>query len=240
MDDDWELAERRPPSGNEDTWLTPSPSRARSPGPTERSPSKPASWPPRPRAPWWPVSATPSCSPPPTPARTCGRAIDFFPLTVDIEERMYAAGKIPGSFFRREGRADRSGHPDLPSHRPAAAPVVPDGLPQRDPGRRHHLRRRQENPHDVLAINAASAALMLSGIPFEAPSAPCASPTRPRASGSPTRPTRRATRPPSSWWSPAGRRTTRRRRRHHDGGGRRHRGGLAATTRTARPRSPRR
>ena len=48
---------------------------------------------------------------------------DFFPLTVDVEERTYAAGKIPGSFFRREGRP-RPGHPRLPPDRPAAAPVV--------------------------------------------------------------------------------------------------------------------
>jgi polyribonucleotide nucleotidyltransferase len=43
-----------------------------------------------------------------TAARRVREGIDFFPLTVDIEERMYAAGKIPGSFFRREGRAPES------------------------------------------------------------------------------------------------------------------------------------
>ena len=50
--------------------------------------------------------------------------IDFFPLTIDVEERMYAAGKIPGSFFRREGRPSRDGDPHLPSDRPSAAADV--------------------------------------------------------------------------------------------------------------------
>ena len=49
---------------------------------------------------------------------------DFFPLTVDVEERMYAAGRIPGSFFRREGTPLHRCDPDLPPHRPAAAPVI--------------------------------------------------------------------------------------------------------------------
>ena len=60
-----------------------------------------------------------------TAAKCVREGIDFFPLTVDIEERTYAAGKIPGSFFRREGRASERRHPDLPPDRPAAAPVVP-------------------------------------------------------------------------------------------------------------------
>ena len=79
-------------------------------------------------------------------AKGVREGIDFFPLTVDVEERMYAAGKIPGSFFRREGRPERPGHPHLPPHRPAAAPVVPRRLPQRDPGRRHRPRRRPGEP----------------------------------------------------------------------------------------------
>ena len=63
---------------------------------------------------------------------------DFFPLTIDVEERMYAAGQIPGSFFRREGRpAGR--HPHLPSDRPPAAPDVQEGPAQRGPGRHHRL-----------------------------------------------------------------------------------------------------
>ncbi len=61
--------------------------------------------------------------------------IDFFPLTVDVEERMYAAGKIPGSFFRREGRpTDQAILTARLIDRPLR-PVVQEGLPQRDPGR---------------------------------------------------------------------------------------------------------
>ncbi len=71
-----------------------------------------------------------------TAARSVREGADFFPLTVDIEERTYAAGKIPGSFFRREGKCLGPGHPDLPAHRPPAAPVLPRGLPQRGPRRR--------------------------------------------------------------------------------------------------------
>ena len=95
--------------------------------------------------------------------------IDFFPLTVDIEERMYAAGKIPGSFFRREGRApesailtcrliDRPLRPSFPSDFRNEVHIVGTVLGA-----------DQANPYDVLAINAASAALMISDIPFEGP-----------------------------------------------------------------------
>ncbi len=104
-----------------------------------------------------------------TASRKVREGTDFFPLTVDMEERMYAAGKIPGSFFRREGRAtdqailtcrliDRPLRPSFPKGFRNEVHVV--GLV---------LAADQENPHDVLAINAASAALMLSGMPFEGP-----------------------------------------------------------------------
>lgn len=66
---------------------------------------------------------------------------DFFPLTVDVEEKMYAAGKIPGSFFRREGRPSSEAHPRLPHHRPPAAPAVPAHPAQRSAGRRDRARR---------------------------------------------------------------------------------------------------
>ena len=56
------------------------------------------------------------------------RDVDFLPLTVDVEERMYAAGKIPGSFFKREGRSEREGHARRAHDRPPAAPAVPQGL----------------------------------------------------------------------------------------------------------------
>lgn len=67
---------------------------------------------------------------------------DFFPLTVDVEEKMYAAGKIPGSFFRREGRPSSRSHPGLPHHRPSAASAVPAHPAQRSAGRRNRARRQ--------------------------------------------------------------------------------------------------
>src|ERR671926_1700368 len=94
---------------------------------------------------------------------------DFFPLTVDIEERMYAAGKIPGSFFRREGRAtDQAILTCRLIDRPLR-PSFPDGFRNEVHIVATILGADQENPHDVLAINGASAALMLSGIPFDGP-----------------------------------------------------------------------
>ncbi len=94
---------------------------------------------------------------------------DFFPLTVDVEERMYAAGKIPGSFFRREGRAtDQATLTARLIDRPLR-PSFPDGFRNEVHVVVTVLAADQTNPHDVLAINAASAALMLSGIPFDGP-----------------------------------------------------------------------
>ena len=72
--------------------------------------------------------------------------IDFFPLTIDVEERMYAAGKIPGSFFRREGRPVRDRDPDLPADRPPAAAHVQGRVPRRGAGRHHGARRRRGEP----------------------------------------------------------------------------------------------
>src|SRR3954469_21913915 len=102
-------------------------------------------------------------------AKDVREGIDFFPLTVDIEERMYAAGKIPGSFFRREGRPSDQA---ILTCRLIDRPLRPSFAP----GYRNETQvvgtvmgADQENPHDIVAINAASAALMLSGIPFEGP-----------------------------------------------------------------------
>jgi len=95
--------------------------------------------------------------------------IDFFPLTVDIEEKAYAAGKIPGSFFRREGRpTDQAVLTCRLIDRPLR-PSFADGYRNETQVVGTILGADQENPHDVLAINGASAALMLSGIPFEGP-----------------------------------------------------------------------
>src|SRR3989441_3529986 len=95
--------------------------------------------------------------------------IDFFPLTVDIEEKAYAAGKIPGSFFRREGRpTDQAVLTCRLIDRPLR-PSFAEGYRNETQVVVTVLGADQENPHDVLAINAASAALMLSGIPFDGP-----------------------------------------------------------------------
>ena len=104
-----------------------------------------------------------------TAARSVREGTDFFPLTVDIEERTYAAGKIPGSFFRREGKAsDQAILTDRLIDRPLR-PSFPDGFRNEVHIVGTVVGADQINPHDVLAINAASAALMLSGIPFDGP-----------------------------------------------------------------------
>ncbi|MBV8159957.1 MAG: polyribonucleotide nucleotidyltransferase, partial [Acidimicrobiia bacterium] len=104
-----------------------------------------------------------------TAARSVREGTDFFPLTVDIEERSYAAGKIPGSFFRREGRpTDQAILTCRLIDRPLR-PSFAEGYRNETQVVGTILGADQENPHDVLAINAASAALMLSGIPFEGP-----------------------------------------------------------------------
>ena len=104
-----------------------------------------------------------------TASKGVREGVDFFPLTVDVEERMYAAGKIPGSFFRREGRAtDQAILTCRLIDRPLR-PSFPDGFRNEVHIVATILGADQENPHDVLAINAASAALMISGIPFDGP-----------------------------------------------------------------------
>jgi polyribonucleotide nucleotidyltransferase len=102
-------------------------------------------------------------------SRGTREGIDFFPLTVDVEERAYAAGRIPGSFFRREGKAsDEATLTARLTDRPLR-PSFPDGFRNDVHVVIQIFGADQENPHDVLAINAASAALMLSDIPFEGP-----------------------------------------------------------------------
>ena len=95
--------------------------------------------------------------------------IDFFPLTVDVEERMYAAGRIPGSFFRREGRPTDAA---ILACRLIDRPLRPsfaDGFRNETQVVVTVIGSDRENPYDVLAINGASAALSISGIPFQGP-----------------------------------------------------------------------
>ncbi|MDY6846301.1 MAG: polyribonucleotide nucleotidyltransferase [Chloroflexota bacterium] len=95
--------------------------------------------------------------------------LDFFPLTVDYEERMYAGGRIPGSFFRREGRP--RGEAVLTARmtdRPIR-PLFPDGMRNEVQVLLMSFSADEENPLDILSINAASASLMISDIPWAGP-----------------------------------------------------------------------
>src|SRR5205807_3738195 len=94
---------------------------------------------------------------------------DFFPLTVDVEERMYAAGRIPGAFFRREGRPSTDAILTCRLIDRPLRPSFADGL-------RNEIQivvtvqsLHPEDPYDVLAINAASASTQLGGLPFSGP-----------------------------------------------------------------------
>ena len=94
---------------------------------------------------------------------------DFFPLTVDVEERMYAIGKIPGSFFRREGRP---GTDAVLTCRLIDRPLRPsfvDGLRNEIQIVVTVMSLDPQDPYDALAINAASASTQLSGLPFSGP-----------------------------------------------------------------------
>jgi polyribonucleotide nucleotidyltransferase len=104
-----------------------------------------------------------------TAAKSARDGADFFPLTVDIEERMYAAGRIPGSFFRREGKASDQAILTCRLMDRPLRPCFPDGFRNEVHVVGTVLAADLVNPHDVVAINGASAALTLSGIPFDGP-----------------------------------------------------------------------
>src|SRR5512136_2307971 len=102
-----------------------------------------------------------------------GRGEDFFPLTVDFEERLYAAGRIPGSFFRREGRPgetailtarliDRPLRPLFPKDYRNEVQIIATALSS-----------DSQNYLDIPAIIGASAALTISAIPFDGPVGAC-------------------------------------------------------------------
>ena len=95
--------------------------------------------------------------------------LDFFPLTVDFEEKMYAAGRIPGSFFKREGRPSENAILTCRLVDRPMRPTFHDGLRNEIQILITTLSADQSNPPDVLAINGASAATMLAGIPFDGP-----------------------------------------------------------------------
>src|SRR5437588_2109273 len=94
---------------------------------------------------------------------------DFFPLTVDVEERMYAAGKIPGGFFKREGRpTERAILTARMIDRPIR-PLWPKGYKNETQVICTVLSADLVTAHDILCINGASAALMISPLPFLGP-----------------------------------------------------------------------
>lgn len=104
-----------------------------------------------------------------TMSRTIREGLDFFPLSVDFEEKLYAAGRIPGSFFRREGRpstaailtgrlTDRPLRPLFPEGMRNEVQVIISALSSDSI---HHL--------DIMSVNVASAALMISDIPWDGP-----------------------------------------------------------------------
>jgi polyribonucleotide nucleotidyltransferase len=95
--------------------------------------------------------------------------IDFFPLTIDVEERMYAAGKIPGGFFRREGRPSETA---ILTARLTDRPLRPtfcEGFRDEVQVVLTVLSADMANAYDIPAINAASLAVCLAGLPFDGP-----------------------------------------------------------------------
>jgi polyribonucleotide nucleotidyltransferase len=95
--------------------------------------------------------------------------IDFFPLTIDVEERMYAAGKIPGGFFRREGRPSETA---ILTARLTDRPLRPsfkDGYRDEVQVVITVLSADMANPYDIPGMNAASLATCIAGLPFEGP-----------------------------------------------------------------------
>ena len=104
-----------------------------------------------------------------TASRTPKEGLDFFPLTVDVEERMYAAGRIPGSFFRREGRPSEDA---ILTCRLIDRPLRPSfvkGLRNEIQIVETILALDPQHLYDVVAINAASMSTQLAGLPFSGP-----------------------------------------------------------------------
>jgi polyribonucleotide nucleotidyltransferase len=102
--------------------------------------------------------------------RTEGReGADFFPLTVDVEERMYAAGKIPGGFFKREGRPTEKAILTARMIDRPIRPLWPKGYRNEVQCIATVLSADMVTPHDILAINGVSAALLISPMPYMGP-----------------------------------------------------------------------
>ena len=125
------------------------------------------------------------------------RDVDFLPLTVDVEERHYAVGKIPGSYFRREARAGEKATLTARMIDRPLRPLFPKGWHFETQLVSTPLSVDHVHPYDILAMNGASAALAISPVPVASTSARSASASS-TATSSSTRP-RRSTR--TSRWT---------------------------------------
>jgi polyribonucleotide nucleotidyltransferase len=104
-----------------------------------------------------------------TGSRSVREGIDFFPLSVEFEEKLYAAGRIPGSFFRREGRPSEGAILTARLTDRPLRPLFPKGMRNEVQIIVTALASDGQNLLDVLAINAASAALTISDVPWDGP-----------------------------------------------------------------------
>jgi polyribonucleotide nucleotidyltransferase len=95
--------------------------------------------------------------------------LPFFPLTIEVEERMYAAGRIPGSFFKREGRPSENAILTCRLTDRPLRPTFVEGLRNEVQVVNTVLQTTQHDPYDVVAMNGSSMATMLSGVPFAGP-----------------------------------------------------------------------
>jgi polyribonucleotide nucleotidyltransferase len=95
--------------------------------------------------------------------------IDFFPLTVDYQEKLFAAGRVPGSYFRREGRPTEKETLTSRIVDRSCRPLFPEGYANETQIIATVISFDQENDPDVLALTGASAALQISDVPFHGP-----------------------------------------------------------------------
>ena len=104
-----------------------------------------------------------------TMSKSTREGLDFFPLSVDFEEKMYAAGRIPGSFFRREGRPSTDAILVCRLTDRPLRPLFPKGMRNEVQVIITTLSSDSENHLDIMAVNSASAALTISDIPWDGP-----------------------------------------------------------------------
>ncbi|MEY3020125.1 MAG: hypothetical protein RLZZ272_1109, partial [Actinomycetota bacterium] len=104
-----------------------------------------------------------------TASRQPKEFLGFFPLTIEVEERMYAAGRIPGSFFKREGRPSENAILTCRLTDRPLRPTFAEGLRNEIQVVNTVIQTTQFDPYDVIAMNGASLATMLAGVPFDGP-----------------------------------------------------------------------